>query len=52
MGAARVVIVELAPHTHLRLTHAGNPDMESRDRHEKTWPNVLAHLDERMGAHV
>jgi Activator of Hsp90 ATPase homolog 1-like protein len=47
-GAETVVTIELAPSgagTHRRLTHAGFPDEESRDKHDQAWPIVLAHLD-------
>jgi len=52
-GAETVVTVELmsaAGGTSLRLTHAGFPDAETRDGHEKAWPLVLAQLDQRTAS--
>jgi uncharacterized protein YndB with AHSA1/START domain len=52
-GAETVVTVELTPQdggTHLRLTHAGFLDVESRDGHEAAWPEVLAQLDRKAAA--
>ena len=50
-GYETVVTVELTPKgegTHLRLSHAGFPDEETKKRHEQAWPVVLANLEQQM----
>ncbi len=52
-GAETVVTIELATKgtgSHLRLTHAGFPDEESRDKHAEAWPLVLDALDNAFSA--
>lgn len=54
-GAETIVTVELRPHdggTHLRLTHAGFPNGESKKRHEDAWQMVLTHLDQQMSRRI
>jgi uncharacterized protein YndB with AHSA1/START domain len=51
-GAETVVTVEFTPAsdggTHVRLTHAGFPRAELRDRTEAAWPLVLAQQEQRL----
>jgi uncharacterized protein YndB with AHSA1/START domain len=50
-GFETIVRVELTPlgsGTMVRLRHSGFPDPASKDGHEKAWPIVLAHQDEKL----
>jgi uncharacterized protein YndB with AHSA1/START domain len=50
-GVETIITVELdgeGTGTRLLLTHGAFPDQAARTRHEKAWPVVLAHLDERL----
>jgi uncharacterized protein YndB with AHSA1/START domain len=50
-GAETVVTVELTPQgsgTHLRLTHAGWPDEESRKQNNEAWYLVLEKLEQKL----
>ena len=50
-GAETVVTLELEPvegGTKIKLTHAGFPDEESRDKHKGAWPMVLEQLELKM----
>jgi uncharacterized protein YndB with AHSA1/START domain len=52
-SAETVVTVELISSgsgTHLRLTQAGFPDKESRDKHDQAWPKVLEDMDNIFSA--
>ncbi len=52
-GAETIVTIEFAPKgagSHLRLTHAGFPDEETRDNHAEAWPLVLDALDKAFSA--
>jgi uncharacterized protein YndB with AHSA1/START domain len=50
-GAETVLTIELTPSgdgARLRLRHAGFPDADSRDRHERAWPMVLEQLERQL----
>ena len=50
-GAETVVTVELTPPgggAHVKLTHAGFADEESKNRQVQAWPEVHKQLDLRM----
>ena len=47
-GVETIVTIELDPEesgTRLLLTHSGFADEAARERHDRAWPIVLAHLD-------
>jgi uncharacterized protein YndB with AHSA1/START domain len=53
-GAETVVTVEFSPTatgTHVRLTHAGFVDQESRDGHNMAWPMVLDNQKQQLITH-
>ena len=50
-GAETVLTIELTPKnggTHVKLTHAGLPDEDTRNGHAEAWPLALANLDHCM----
>jgi uncharacterized protein YndB with AHSA1/START domain len=51
-GTETVVTVTLTPsndgQTHIRLTHAGFHDAQSRDKHLQAWPLVLEQQEKRL----
>jgi uncharacterized protein YndB with AHSA1/START domain len=52
-GAETVVTIELLADvdgTRVRLTHAGFPNEDARNRHRDAWPMVLEQLDKRLSA--
>jgi uncharacterized protein YndB with AHSA1/START domain len=52
-GSETVLRIDFLPDgegTLVRLSHAGFPDMPSRNRHAEAWPLVLAVLDERTAS--
>lgn len=49
-GAETIVKVELVPSkngTELKLGHSGFLDEESKEQHEKAWPEVLKQMDDK-----
>ncbi len=52
-GAETVVKVEFEPlnnGTELKLSHSGFLDEESKNQHEKAWPEVLKQMDEKYAS--
>jgi uncharacterized protein YndB with AHSA1/START domain len=53
-GAETIVRVEFdatSEGSHVRLTHRGFPNEQSRDRHAQAWPHVLEQMERHLAEH-